>query len=181
MSVTVKEKREFLAHFLNNYAFSIRMNRWILAYLLDDAKTLKRVHFVEDASEYPNAIMLATKCSRHSIYYAGRLNDEPVDAEKMFHFIKQTDSDIEIYIQLVFSNTKDNPYYWTVLESATSEKDTPLVSNKDKKVIKTYIDAILKQNRERLLEVLIDEALKEGRKDRFMQLIKIREELKNAK
>jgi uncharacterized protein YpiB (UPF0302 family) len=167
---TIKEKKEFIRYFLNNFQLKKRECVWILNYLMSHEQLIKRVHFVESAKSCPIGIIISTRCASENVpfrYYVGL--SMTTDGEKAFHDIRNSGNE-DIYIQLNFNGSNTNHQYLGVLEhnpfaprenSHNAKDSIAAIHLLEYCVNKFQIESIKKE---------IDRTLETGDKERFTEL-----------
>jgi uncharacterized protein YpiB (UPF0302 family) len=167
---TIKEKKEFIRYFLNNFQLKKRECVWILNYLMSHDQLIKRVHFVEDAKSCPIGIIVSTHCATDSVpfrYYVGL--SMITDGEKAFHDIRSSGNE-DIYIELNFNGSNTNHQYLGVLEhNPFAQRENNVKSDFSIAAIH-FLEYCINKFHFESIRKEIDGTLENGDKDRFKEL-----------
>lgn len=177
--VSVDEKRVFVQWFLHNHQLKRRECVWILNYLLSDEAILERVHFTEEAHYCPRAMVMSTTDTPGVPFRFYKGNIMTSDAEKSFHDLR-LNSDEPIYIQLNFPNVPPSAEYLTVLEENPYMPKSLQINQHDRIVAEQLVHESLHHFQEEKLLVEIDAALDAGDKERFIELSKLLQHIRNT-
>jgi uncharacterized protein YpiB (UPF0302 family) len=169
---SIKEKKEFIRWFLNNYQLKRRESVWILNYLLSYDQLLSNVHFIEDVKESSRGLFISAHCVEDApfkFYKDGVLKS--TDPEKCFHDVR-LNRDEEIYIQLNFNSSNKCHQYLGVLE------DNPYISKAEKGIAETkdslaaihFLEYCINRFQLESIRKEIDRTLETGDKGRFKEL-----------
>lgn len=101
------------------------------------------------------------------------------DAEKSFHDLR-LNSDEPIYIQLNFPNVPPSAEYLTVLEENPYMPKSLQINQHDRIVAEQLVHESLHHFQEEKLLVEIDAALDAGDKERFIELSKLLQHIRNT-
>jgi uncharacterized protein YpiB (UPF0302 family) len=174
-NVSNADKKEFIRWFLKHYQLKRREGVWILNYLLTSERILKNVRFTDDAHYCPRAIVMSTVDTEglpFRFYENATMTNDP---EKAFSRLKKSINE-DIFIQLNFTSALLNPKYLAVLEENPYVPSTKPIRLLDKKMAENMMAQSISKHHETYLLQLIDEALDQGDKERFKQLV---QQLKN--
>lgn len=167
--ISNEEKKKFIWHFLNKYQAKKRESVWILKYIANDEICLKNIHFVDNASYSPRALIISTNCSDEiplRFYSNGIMT---TNAERAYNDIKLNRND-DLYIELQFKKRKDDHNYYSILEENPYLPITLRENKEYKEVVDSFLDyCLVMANKNKLLEE-INKALDEGKKDEFEKL-----------
>ncbi|MUV06622.1 hypothetical protein GOP80_05480 [Planococcaceae bacterium Storch 2/2-2] len=153
-----EQKRYFLKKLLMTYEIDHRETVWLLNYLLTDDALLDRIHFVNDVTNCPQSIELATfemEWLEPFLYRKGRV--ETTDADRAFHALRLTEE--PMYVAIHFPNRQVDSSY------AAVEVDNPfaprsLVTERwNEQTARTMYEDVWKEQTVERVKRLIDEAL----------------------
>ena len=165
--VSVREKKEFVRWFLNNYQLKRRECVWILNYLLSHDALMEKVHFVEHAEYCPRGMMMSTHCVDDVPFRFYKQNVITTDAEKSFHDIR-LNRDEDIFIQLNFRGAFHSPQYVAVLEE--NPYMPRRVNKQDEQLVETIVHQSIQHFQRQKIMRLIDEALDQQDEQKFREL-----------
>ncbi|RLL48214.1 YpiB family protein [Oceanobacillus piezotolerans] len=167
--VSVKEKKNFIQWFLKHYQLKKRESVWILNYILNHKQILENVHFVRDVKFCPRGIIMTSQCSSEVPFRFYKNHLVTTDAEKSFHDIR-LNQDEDLYIQLNFLNSQQDPNYVIVLEENPFVPEDYLITSKDKVLAKQLLEQTLFESKKIKLQKEIDLALDELDQEKFKSL-----------
>lgn len=168
MTVTAKEKREFIKWLLNNYAIKQREAVWILNYFASHDKNLNKLHFImEDALKVDNGIVISTTCVKDAPFAMTLGHELIVDAETAFHHIRrEIVKGKDFYLQIRFKNNLYSAQYAEVLEE---HPDTP--QDEVDSFIISSANNVINELEKRNVKYLIDLALDAKDQEQFNFLV----------
>ncbi|TDQ41518.1 ReoY family proteolytic degradation factor [Aureibacillus halotolerans] len=166
-AISIQEKKEFLQWFLHTYQLQKRECVWILNYLANHEHLLKTVHFVENASYCPRALIMSTTCTQEAGFRFYKDNIVTTDAEKAFHDIRMHDSD-RIYVQLNFKNSYQTPQFAAVLIDNPYVPSNHYENGKDRDLVAKLLRHSVYHYQRQALMTKIDQALDEKDRAAFL-------------
>lgn len=167
--ITLEEKKNFLAWFLDRYQLKRRESMWILNYLLNHDIVLNKVHFVEAADKTPRGILMSTigdVRDSFQFYKDGHLFDNP---EQAFHEVR-LNWHSHLYIELFFSDALKSEEYITVLEDNPYAKWNDQISEETLNQANEGLDDFLLQERRMSILFQIDQSLEKEDREQFISL-----------
>lgn len=168
-SITNNQKREFIKYFLQNYALQDNVCNWILQFLHDSEAHLSHIHFTDNVRGQKNAMIMSATCEIDDPPFKGTIQGEMTyDPEKMFTVLKFNE-DTPFYIDLRFSNRMAEDKFIMILEENNKMRAVRLGA-KDRVALDALLNHSIESNRKNLVMILIDEALKTGNKEKFLEL-----------
>lgn len=156
--IKVNEKKDFIIWFLNSHNFRNRESRWIFEYIINHQEILNNIHFVRSIKECPRAAIISSECSDNIPLLFCKKSITTTDAEIFFHDIRLYKED-ELYVQLNFEDSIQNPLYVNVLE------DNPYIKDDIKEIRQFQLEAerllqlSLYSEQKNMLETIIDQSL----------------------
>ena len=169
--ITLKEKKEFLAWFLDHYQLKRRESMWILNYLLNHEVVLNKVRFVEDAEKTPRGILMSTIGNDQpafQFYKEGQLFDNP---EQAFHEVRLNWNN-DLYLELFFENSLLSEEYILVLEDNPYYKWNDTIPEETLKEAEEGLNAFLLNQKKANLLIQIDQSLEKDNRASFILLSK---------
>jgi uncharacterized protein YpiB (UPF0302 family) len=165
-NIPVELKAEFISWFCSKYKFKHHVCTWILNHFLSNKELLPRVHFVEDASQYDNGILIVTQCSK-SVYNFTLYKKETMvkDTEKAFYYIR-SNREYHYYIQLSFHQPLMCTPFLDVLESPKKEIKKVVISE----ATESFLEYTLYDFKVKQLKRQIDHSLIQNQKESFYHL-----------
>lgn len=172
--ISVSEKEDFLRYFLSNFNFKKKESVWILNYFLSNDELLKKIHFIDEyAYRCPRGLVLETSCyPRYGAglkYYYDNGTKITTNADEAFYLIR-THRNEDLYIELRFNRKHIDlaKYYAVIEENPFINLDVKLeeYSEEAEKILEKAFENF---KRDKLM-FEIDEALKAGDKERFLEL-----------
>jgi len=176
-SVSVMEKKEFVRWFLKRYQMKRRECVWILNYLLSHDDLLQKVHFVEEAHYCPRAMVMSVTESNGVPFRFYKGNLMTADAEKSFHDLRLHPNE-DMFIQLNFPNVPPSSEYLAVLEENPYMPKYLHINDKDRLIAEEVLKLSMDSFREEHILKQIDEALDANNKERFFELSKLLQGMK---
>jgi len=167
--VSIKEKKEFIQWFLNNYQLKKRENVWILNYLVNHPELLANVHFVREIKLCPRSIIMSTHCSKETAFRFYKNQLATTDAEKAFHDIR-LNRDEALYVKLNFKNARQSPDYMAVVEENPFMTNEYFITEEDKQSAKELLDYSVYRYKRNQLKREIDLALDQLDQKKFLEL-----------
>lgn len=167
IEVSTKQKREFIKWFLSNYRLKRSECKWILEYISSHDTLLENIHFVENARYCERGIIMVTDCVDEVPFRFYKGDILTTNAEKCFHDIRLNRGS-QFYIELLFKDKYNCPEYLGVLE------DNPFIESDITEFGEQathFLDYCLYEFKTEQLKKQIDEALDNGNKEMFMQLV----------
>lgn len=178
-SVSVMEKKEFVRWFLKRYQMKRRECVWILNYLLSHDDLLQKVHFVEEAHYCPRAMVMSVTESTGVPFRFYKGNLMTADAEKSFHDLRLHPNE-DMYIQLNFPLVPPSPEYLAVLEENPFMPKYLHINDKDRLIAEEVLKSSMHSFREDNILRQIDEALDANDKEKFIELSKLLQGMKES-
>ncbi|WP_314059479.1 YpiB family protein [uncultured Vagococcus sp.] len=169
MSISVDEKKAFIAWLNDHVDFGRREVYWILNYLVNHAAILAKVTFVENANKTPRGVRISQAGSEVEgleLYLNGRTF---TDSEQVFHELRMNWKK-ELFMEISFDHSWNSPEYLAVLA------DNPFYSwndTVDSEVEQSVLEALAKEQKSNeLIELYheIDQALESGNQAEFQRL-----------
>ena len=175
--IPVAAKKDFIRWFLKRYRLKRRECVWILNYLLSHEKSLRNVHFTNDAHFCPRAMVISTTDSNGVPFrfYKGSLMT--TDAEKSFHDLR-LHPDEKMFIQLNFLKSNSSPHYASVLEENPYFPMDQQVSERDRQIAQQLLNESVTTMTKETLMRYVDEALDANDEKQFLALSTMLNELK---
>ena len=167
--VTVSEKKEFIQWFLNRYELQKREAAWLLNYLCSDDQLIRRTHFVDSLRHLPKTILISTRCVRMTPFKFAKNKRVSADVETAFYDIRSNKEE-DLYISLCFKDKSTCPEYAAVLEVNPMERQDVVQDTLFNLLAEMILDEAVRDFREKNLYRRIDEALKNGDEQQFLQL-----------
>lgn len=161
VSVTAKEKREFLKWFLQHHSTDFYEISWFLEELMVDKRILDSIHFVQTTEDCPKGIIISKQPTEQFsfIFFKGNVSTEDVyTAYHEVHLYKYE----KMFIQMNFPGSKQNLLYQSVLEA------DKLFQRQAKEKADVLLDKLLYEGKLLHLEKEINVALETGNHDAFM-------------
>ena len=178
-SVSVMEKKEFVRWFLKRYQMKRRECVWILNYLLSHDDLLQKVHFVEEAHYCPRAMVMSVTESTGVPFRFYKGNLMTADAEKSFHDLRLHPNE-DMYIQLNFPLVPPSSEYLAVLEENQFMPKYFNINDKDRLLAEEVLKNSMHSFREDNILRQIDEALDANDKEKFIELSKLLQGMKES-
>ncbi|WP_019414786.1 ReoY family proteolytic degradation factor [Paenisporosarcina sp. TG20] len=178
-SVSVMEKKEFVRWFLKRYQMKRRECVWILNYLLSHDDLLQKVHFVEEAHYCPRAMVMSVTESTGVPFRFYKGNLMTADAEKSFHDLRLHPNE-DMFIQLNFPNVPPSSEYLAVLEENPFMPKYLHINDKDRLIAEEVLKISMESFRKENILKQIDEALDANDKERFIELSKLLQGMKES-
>ena len=178
-SVSVMEKKEFVRWFLKRYQMKRRECVWILNYLLSHDDLLQKVHFVEEAHYCPRAMVMSVTESTGVPFRFYKGNLMTADAEKSFHDLRLHPNE-DMFIQLNFPHVPPSPEYLAVLEENPFMPKYLHINDKDRLIAEEVLKNSMHSFREENILRQIDEALDTNDKEKFIELSKMLQGMKES-
>lgn len=165
----IKEKKEFIHYFLNNFQMKRRECVWILNYINNHSDIMEKTHFVENADCTEKGMVLSTQEVDDVPFRFYKDNVMSTDAERAFHDIRLQRGE-HVYITLNFKNKMQNEKYIKILEENPFKKEDEVTNPEDIKRAEEVIqESLASFQKERLMEK-INQALDTRNKEEFMKL-----------
>ena len=178
-SVSVMEKKEFVRWFLKRYQMKRRECVWILNYLLRHDDLLQKVHFVEEAHYCSRAMVMSVTESTGVPFRFYKGNLMTADAEKSFHDLRLHPNE-DMFIQLNFPLVPPSSEYLAVLEENPFMPKYLHINDKDRLIAEEVLKNSMHSFREENILRQIDEALDTNDKDKFIELSKLLQGMKES-
>lgn len=177
--ISIKEKKHFIKWFLKHFALKKIEATWILNYLTKHDTLLEKLRFVNDAMFCPRAIVVTSQCSDETpfLFYKEHIITEDID--KFFHDIRLHQEE-NIYIQLNFKQSNQNPFYAVVLEENPFIPIETSIIKQDDHASEILLNQLLQDYRLKTLKQDIDQALDDRDKKKFNKLTAMLKDI-NAK
>lgn len=165
------KKRQFLKWFLQHHQLKDKESLWILHYLLNHDFLLSRIHFIQEASDYPNGLVMATEDMKDSdfyFYHQGKVSKNP---EEAFQAIRCNWRD-DYYIELRFPDVDAAYLYFDLFDQGQAEEEEIQATFKE------LMDEMRRDQEIKKVRTAIDQALE---KNDFLTLEKLSARLKELK
>jgi len=167
--VSTDHKKEFIRWFLHSYSFLKKEIAWLLTYLISDEKLLEKIHFVENIHHLPKAIFVSTDCVTATPFKFYKNNRVTPDVETAFLDIRSNPEE-ELFIALMFKDRDSSLEYAAVLEVNPMEKQNVVNDTLLELLAELILDHSVREFNKKQLYKGIDEALKNGNKEKFIEL-----------
>jgi uncharacterized protein YpiB (UPF0302 family) len=177
-AVSLSVKREFVSWFLEKYELQKREAAWLLSYLTSDDRLLEKVHFVNSHDHLPKLLIISTGDVKSAPFEFHKNNTVTPDVEKAFHDLRLNPHE-DVYVSLEFKDRVSSPEYTAVLEVNPMEKQDVVHGTVLGLLAEMVLDEALRNFRKKKLYTQIDEALKLGDQNKFMELTNELKELQH--
>lgn len=172
--VDVSSKKEFLKWFLRNFEMKSYDALVALEYIYKTPRLLSNVKFVEHAYDYPQALVMTSKCGEGlplRMFFREAMSSEINHIMEVLQLIDFSED--KLYIQLGFANKRHYKIYRDVLEDGSEDSKMSARKTEGKQLIKevelqniyNQIDISLDNRDEAMFELLtnyLSEVLKEN-------------------
>jgi len=163
----IERKQRFLRRILTYYTLKRREAKWIIDYWLRNEAKLEQVHFVQNATFAPKAIIMTTYGFDAEPFLLKKGDVTTLDPEKAYHDIRLTSEDI--YIELNFQGMMMDDEYLSLLEENPFRPEVAVEPRLADEATHFIAVTVNRQEEERLVR-LIDEALDARDQHRFHSL-----------
>ncbi|WP_312087071.1 ReoY family proteolytic degradation factor [Exiguobacterium sp.] len=163
----IERKQRFLRRILTYYTLKRREAKWIIDYWLRNEAKLEQVHFVQNATFAPKAIIMTTYGFDAEPFLFKKGDVPTIDPEKAYHDIRLTSEDI--YIELNFQGMMMDDEYLSLLEENPFRPEVAVEPRLADEATHFIAVTVNRQEEERLVR-LIDEALDARDQHRFHSL-----------
>lgn len=167
MATAISEKKAFLCWLISEYQFKNRESGYLLKYMSKKDSILQIIHFVDDASHCPRAMMVSTEDIEGEPFIYKKDHLFTYEAEKAFHDIRM-DRDEPIYIQMNLPNRNRKIEYAAVVEENPFFQ--PDLSDKYGDDAQHILDQVSLDYQISKLEKEINLSLDTGDKEKFINL-----------
>lgn len=161
ISVTVREKKEFLTWLMDYLKQESYEINWFLNDLYENEYALEHICFVPNVKDFPKGILLAKGLQDHVTFHFFKGNVRTSDVYTAYHELQLYHTE-QFYIQVDLPESQINTLYYTVLgpEADFGEK---IKRNTDE-----LLNTLLYTGRQSFLNKKINWALEQGNHDAFI-------------